>query len=109
MALGAVLLYFSGYSVWEGITHIGPSVWRYGGEKYDGRIEAEEFEAVIREHQYKRNSYAAAVMFFVFGGVTLLGGGLAQPLEGMAGEASNRGWVGERTSASGMTALGLPG
>jgi hypothetical protein len=74
IALGAVLLYGSGVMLWGGITHVGPGVWRYGGEKYDGRTGAEEYEAVIPEHQYKRNCYAAGASLFLIGGLFLYEG-----------------------------------
>jgi hypothetical protein len=75
MALAGALFYLGGYMGWEGMTHRGPGVWTYGGgPEYDGRgPDTDEFEAVVSEHQYKRNSYAAAVMFLLFGGAILWG------------------------------------
>jgi hypothetical protein len=70
MLAAAVLFYFGGHFAWDGITHHGSGVWQFGGDEpgTDGQIGTDEFSEVIPETQYKRECYAAAVMFFVFGG-----------------------------------------
>ncbi len=67
MALGIVLLFLGVYGAWDGVTHVGPGVWTFGGDDVDDHSE------VVSEAQYKRECYRAAVMFFVFGGLILCG------------------------------------
>ena len=75
MVLAAVLLYGSGYLLWDGLTHVGPGVWHYGGEKYGGRLQEDEYEAVIPERQYKRQCCVAAFALSL-AGVTFLWGAI---------------------------------
>ena len=62
-ALAIALLYGGGDSVWEGVTHHGSGVWTFDGDE-------PEF---VSEHQYKRECYCNAVMFFLFAGGLLWG------------------------------------
>jgi hypothetical protein len=73
MALGALFLYLGGHLMWEGITHVGAGAWKYGGDEGWRGSGTEEYWAVIPEHQYKRECYAAAGGLFLFGGVILWG------------------------------------
>lgn len=72
-ALAAVLFWAGGNLVWSGITHVGPGVWRYGGDVpgTGGNVATEEFQAVIPENQYKRECYVGG-SGLIFVGVLIL-------------------------------------
>lgn len=75
MALGAVLLYMGGHSLWDGTAHVGSGVWVFGGDEpgTGGAAGTDEYQDVIPENEYKRQCYVYAAMFFLFGGFLLWG------------------------------------
>jgi hypothetical protein len=69
VAIGVALLCFGSHFAWRGITHHGDGVWTFGGYESEshGDMGSDEHAEVISEHQFKRECYVTAVMFFVMG------------------------------------------
>lgn len=65
--LAALMLYGSWTFVWDGMTHVGPGLWRYGGET------THEYWAQISEHKYKRECYEHAVGLLLLSGAIFWG------------------------------------
>jgi hypothetical protein len=74
-ALAIALLCGGGDSVWEGLTHHGSGVWTFGGDEpgTGGNVGTDEHSEIVSEHQYKRECYRNAVVFFLFAGGLLWG------------------------------------
>lgn len=66
-ALAALMLYASWTFLWDGMTHVGPGLGRYGGDT------TPEYLAQISEHEYKRECYAHAVGLLLVSGVIFCG------------------------------------
>ena len=73
MVLGLIFTCLGIFSTWKGITHHGNGVWTYGGEEpgTGGNVVTKETEEIISEKQYRKESYAAAIPFFILGVIFL--------------------------------------
>jgi hypothetical protein len=70
MLLGTYLIWMGCCCGWKGYTHHAEGKWWFGGDEpgTGGAISTQEFQEMVSESEYKRQSYLASVILFFIGG-----------------------------------------